>query len=173
MPNTQQGPEEPSDQEPQPQILALEVDAWKKAIEVQQHFNTLELSIRNYAITLLVGALGAAGLAMNYNTRIPLFGTHYLLAPFFLIAGVVGWLAFYLMDRFWYHPLLKGAVAQARSIEDRLKGILPSITLSTAISDASPTALGPIRIHSQTKMSIFYLAVTVMLLLLIGFLFST
>src|SRR5262245_57143748 len=80
--------QEPSDAERQPELLALEVDAWKKAIDVQQHFNGLELQIRNFAVTVLVGSLAAAGFAMNYRTYISLFGIHYLLAPFFLLAGL-------------------------------------------------------------------------------------
>jgi hypothetical protein len=158
--------------EQSPEILALEVDIWKKVIDVQLHFNDLELRIRNFAVSLLVGAIGAAGLAMNANTRVTLFGTRYLLAPFVLVAGLVGWLSFYAMDRFWYHNLLQGAVRQARTIEERLKATLPGITLSTEIRKASPSKLGNIEIHSSTKMNIFYLVIAAVLLVLIVVLFS-
>jgi hypothetical protein len=43
--------------------FALEV--WKKTIDVQQHFNTIEMQIRNFAITVLTATIGAAGVVFN------------------------------------------------------------------------------------------------------------
>jgi FMN phosphatase YigB (HAD superfamily) len=41
------------------------LDLWKKTVDVQQHFNDLELRIRNYAVTLLVAVLGASAFAVT------------------------------------------------------------------------------------------------------------
>jgi hypothetical protein len=60
-----------------------------------------------------------------------------------LFALCLVWSAFYLMDRFWYHRLLKGAVASAIPIEDIIFNQLPS-------SSSQPTGslLGPSAINS-------------------------
>jgi phosphoglycolate phosphatase-like HAD superfamily hydrolase len=43
--------------------LSLVVESWKQTVEVQQHFNDLELRIRNFAITILFASVGGAGFA--------------------------------------------------------------------------------------------------------------
>lgn len=52
--------------------LQLTLDTWKQTVQVQQHFNDLELRIRNFAITLLLASLGAAGIAMKEGMKVPL-----------------------------------------------------------------------------------------------------
>ena len=41
------------------------MDAWKMSGDVQQHFNDLELRIRNYGVTLLVAVLCATAFALK------------------------------------------------------------------------------------------------------------
>lgn len=45
------------------------------------------------------------------------------------------WLAFFLMDRYWYHELLKGSVHHGQKIEDMLKKAHPEIMLAHSIRD--------------------------------------
>ena len=138
--------------------LDYEVQAWKLAIEVQEHFNTLEMQIRNFAITVLGGVIGAAALVHKDSP---------LSSKMILIAGLVIWLAFFTMDRLWYHQLLTGSVKHAQRIEDRLKGTIPGISLSQAIGDASPFIIGKMEIHTNGKMLIFYGLVALVLVVLI------
>jgi hypothetical protein len=140
--------------------------AWEKAIDVQMHFNDLEIRIRNLALTLLAAIVGGVGLALE--------GDRKAVAAILLAAALGAWLSFYLMDRFWYHPLLKGAVDHAARLEDELGPDVPGVGLSKAIGKASPIVLrkeegtkGEIAIHSSQKMDIFY--GTIALLLLICF----
>ena len=86
------------------------VDAWKTTVSVQQHFNDLELRIRNFAITFTTAVLGLAGLALKELSSSPL-------PVALLFIGALGWGAFYFMDRFWYHRFLDAAGEQAGKIE--------------------------------------------------------
>lgn len=142
------------------------VEIWKKTIDVQQHFNDIELRIRNYALTVLVAVLGASGFALKENMRIALLGLSLPLAVLLLLAGLVVWTAFYFMDRFWYHRLLYGAVNQGRYIEARARLILPEMGLTGAIADASPFEICNRKIRSSQKIDLFYGTIAAILLLL-------
>jgi FMN phosphatase YigB (HAD superfamily) len=52
--------------------VPIALEAWKKTIDVQQHFNDIELRIRNFAITLLVAVLGATAFAMKEHVWVDL-----------------------------------------------------------------------------------------------------
>jgi phosphoglycolate phosphatase-like HAD superfamily hydrolase len=140
------------------------LEAWKTTVQVQMHFNDLGLRIRNFALTLLSTTLGAAALAFQAGAMLPVRAARLPLAGLLLVAGTVGWLGCYLMDRFWYHRLLKGAVAHGLFVEERLRDVLPEAGLTGAIARASPNrVLGPIVIHSTARVDIFYLGIAVVL----------
>jgi hypothetical protein len=170
--------------EPHTTIKAF--DAWKTTVDVQQHFNLIEMQIRNFAITTLTAVLGASALLHNEhqkaiseaitnskpapsNMMFILFGTMPISLPDIVLAGgILVWLAFYFMDRWWYHPLLIGAVRHAETIEKTLKdgGAFGAefIQLSTEISKASPLRLFGVEIHSTRKIDLFYGIVTILLI---------
>src|SRR5262245_28698375 len=106
---------------------ARSFEAWKVAVDVQKHFNDIEMRIRNYALTLLLAVLAGAGLALREHQAVILFGVEVSLATIILAAGFVVWVAFYFMDELWYHKLLLGAVKQAADIERALDVIAPGI----------------------------------------------
>jgi hypothetical protein len=133
----------------------LELEAWKKTIEVQQHFNDLELRIRNIAVTVLAGVFGAVALALQDG--------RFLIVAFLLFAGLIAWLSFYFMDRFWYHQLLKGAVVHAQNIENRLQQKIPGIGLSLAISEASQVRLFGVVVRSNRRLDSFYMFIATLL----------
>lgn len=112
-------------------LLAL-IEVWKQTVQVQQHFNDLGLRIRNLALTLLVAVFGAAALALRERIQIVVWGTQLSLASALLLVGLVGWLAFYFIDRFWYHKLLVGFVVHGEALEGilaaELLGTLPGLT---------------------------------------------
>jgi phosphoglycolate phosphatase-like HAD superfamily hydrolase len=139
------------------------VEVWKKTIDVQQHFNDIELRIRNFAITILLAAIGAAGFALKENLKVSLIGLEIPLASILMLAGALALLPLWFMDRHWYHRLLYGAVRHASIIEERHKRFLPEMGLSQRISDESPVKLWRWELHTTRKLDLFYLIIGVLL----------
>lgn len=83
------------------------VEAWKQSLAAKGHFDDITMKIRALFLTLVAAMLGAAGLV---NTKD--------MSALYVGFGLV-WLAFYLMDRWWYHYLLLGAVLHSSSLEAR------------------------------------------------------
>ena len=73
--------------------LQFILEAWKKTIDVQQHFNDLELRIRNFAVTALVAIFGVAGVAIQNKIAVKFFSINTSLASWLFLAGLLGWLA--------------------------------------------------------------------------------
>jgi hypothetical protein len=122
------------------------LEAWKQTIQVQQHFNDIELRIRNYAITLLGGLFGVIAFAVKEHVPRP-----FILG---LLAG--GWIlcfAFYFLDRHVYHRLLVGAVNHGQAIE---KGAPAAMRLTQTIFDESRKPLWKLNLRVRDKISIFY-----------------
>jgi hypothetical protein len=141
------------------------IEVWKKTIDVQQHFNDIELRIRNFAITILIAAIGAAGFALKENLKVLLVGIDIPLASILLLAGAFALVPLWFMDKHWYHRLLYGAVRHASGIEERHKRYFPEIGLSQRITDASPVKLGRWTLHTPQKLNLFYLIIGVSLVL--------
>lgn len=141
------------------------IEIWKTCQNVQMHFNGIELQIRNYAVTLLVAVIGAAAYALKEHLEITLAGHNFSMAVAILPAGVLGWFAFYFMDRHWYHRLLLGAVRHTLKIERKIH---PELELSGAIGKESPVPLGKVSVHSTEKIDVFYAAGLTFFIILIG-----
>ena len=135
------------------------IEIWKTIVDVQKHFNELEMRIRNVAVTVLAAFLAAAGYTMKENLHVGLWIGDVSLTSLVLMGGALVWLAFYGMDRFWYHQLLIGAVKQGLVAEDALAADYPQIRLTKTIGDESPTSLRGWEIHSSRKIDIFYLLI--------------
>lgn len=141
------------------QIDEQVIDIWKTSIDVQQHFNDLELRIRNFAVTLLVAIVGATAFSLKERYVVSMGGISFPLAAAVLCAGIIGWLAFYFMDMHWYHRLLLGSVKHTLKIEKERAVTKPELGLSRAIGDESPWPLwGLFKIHSSEKITLFYAA---------------
>lgn len=175
-----------------PEGIKFGLEAWKTIIEVQQHFNTIEMQIRSVAISLLTATIGAAAVVYNQmqgviaeaikaGTPVPplnslqILGINISSAKMIVVGGLFGWLAFYWMDRWWYHQFLQGAVNQAQYIEDKLKEWVPYgelLGLSSAVRKASHyKILGRFEIRSDRRVDLFYAIVAVFLILIILFVF--
>ncbi len=130
------------------ELVKLAVEAWKKTVDVQQHFNDLELRVRNFAITFTAAVLGLVGWALKE-------GMDSLLPAGLLAIGTLGWLAFYLMDRHWYHRFLDGAVAHGQGIEDWLCTATGTevFSLASGIKEASGIHLAPVRKGAQATLA--------------------
>lgn len=135
------------------------IEIWKTIVDVQKHFNELEMRIRNVAVTVLAAFLAAAGYTMKENLHVQLGDGDASLTSLVLMGGVLVWLAFYGMDRFWYHQLLIGAVKQGLVAENALAADYPEIRLTKAIGDESPISLLGWKIRSSRKIDIFYLLI--------------
>lgn len=136
------------------------IEMWKQAVAVQMHFNDIEWRIRGLALTVATFALGAAALAAKSGTRIGPIS----LGTIVILIGLLLWYAFYFVDRFWYHPLLKAAVDQGAVIEAEIKRSLPLAGMTATITERSPLITGKIvrllsrrvEMHSQDKLVWFY-----------------
>jgi len=148
-------------------VLAIEI--WKKIVDVQQHFNDLELRIRNYSLTVLAAMLGFAAYATKEDLRMSIFNYKVSVASALLFSSGFLWLAFYFMDRFWYHRLLYGAVNQGRFIENRWKPTLPEMALTESIGKYSPLKISRLEIHTPRKIDMFYAIGLIFLLVLTFF----
>jgi hypothetical protein len=133
------------------EVLKLGVEVWKKTVDVQEHFNDIALRLRSMAITVLVGALGAS----FYVAK----DAGYWVSLGIVVMGGFAWLAFFVMDRYWYHLFLRAAGIHAGKIEARFKSILPEMALSTAISNESKAvkiAFFPGTYSSSQRLAFFY-----------------
>src|SRR5882762_672772 len=82
------------------------IEAWKQTIAVQMHFNDIAMKIRAFALTLIAAILTAQSFAAVRIIWLP------------IVAALGCWVAFYMMDRWWYHYLLLGAVLHAEDLEE-------------------------------------------------------
>jgi hypothetical protein len=86
---------------------AGQIEIWKKIVDVQQHFNDLELRIRNYALIVTGAFLGLGGYAIKDAGTINVFGVELSVAALVVLSAIIPLFAFYFMDRLWYHRLLE------------------------------------------------------------------
>lgn len=132
------------------------ITVWEKTVDVQQHFNDLCLRIRNYAIALLTAVLAFSALTLKEGYVVKVKNHSIPLASILMISAVVPLVAFLLMDLFWYHRLLLGAVRNGLNIEKTVKRVIPGIQLTTEIGNASPFYVFKWEIHSNLKLLFFY-----------------
>jgi hypothetical protein len=152
--------------------IKLYVEMWKQTVDVQQHFNDIELRIRGLALTVLTFSLGGAAIAIEKKSVVTLFDAHIHLAAIVLFAGVALWGAFYFVDQIWYHRLLIGAVIHGTNLESEIAKKLPAAGLTKQITTSSAY---PLRvkifgrvivnrdIRSASKMRFFYGLVAILL----------
>jgi hypothetical protein len=159
---------------PTPSLDAIadgQVEIWKKIVDVQQHFNDLELRIRNFALAVSGAFLGLGGYAIKDGGVTHLFGLPVSVAGVIVFAAIFPLAAFYFMDRLWYHRLLEGSVGAGIKAEATLKTLGFTCDLGSEIKDASPFNMwffGKRRVRSKHKMDLFYLILLLSLLLVAG-----
>lgn len=153
-------------------LAAGQIEIWKKIVDVQQHFNDLELRIRNFALIVTGAFLGLGGYAIKDGGIIKAFGIEVSIAGLVVFSAIFPLLAFYFMDRLWYHRLLDGSVKAGIEAETALKDLGYKVDLGSKVSENSPFSLWVVgkKIHSKTKMDIFYWMLVLALLFVAGFL---
>lgn len=129
---------------------------WEKTIEVQQHFNDIELQIRNYTLTLFTAII--AGIGYLLKEKINIIFHNYIIPSSAIAAfiGIVIMCTFYFMDKYWYHKLLKGSVAHALIIENLIKATNPEIVLTSTIGSFSAVKFFGFKLNSDYKYFFFY-----------------
>src|SRR5262245_60739865 len=142
--------------EPLPENRAFAIEGWKKTVDVQMHFNDICMTVRNLAITLLTAAIGFAAYLMKEGVELDIGIARVPLGVIVVAAGLAGWVAFWAMDRYWYHNFLKAAVIHAGRIEARWRQELPELLLSTTIGKASVVNIGDATFDSGRRVNIFY-----------------
>lgn len=140
-------------------IDPVDLEIWKKVVDVQMHFNDLELRVRNYAIISLGAIMTVAGYALKEGNNVYLGGIQVPAASIFLYLATIVWLCFWFMDRHWYHRLLLGAVKQGMNIEEKYRDVSTALALSAAIKEESPNSFLGYKVRSQHRLNLFYWAI--------------
>ncbi|HEY9092468.1 hypothetical protein [Parasphingorhabdus sp.] len=125
---------------PKIENAALAMDAWKKVVQTQEHFNEICMKVRTLYATVLAAILSLYGVFLkdSKDHELEILGFYFDPLLFVTLAVFVTTTLFYFVDKDWYHRLLMGAVAQGTVIEERWGNILPEITLGSKISQHSP-----------------------------------
>ena len=150
LPNLTNGSESPRSLASDKQLA---IDVWKKVIDVQMHFNDLCLRLRSVAVTVLGALIGAAAAAFKFGGTIRILDHEEPTAVIFFFISIIVWMAFFWIDRYWYHELLKGAVHHGQEIEEKLKTEVPEIALALKIREQSHQSFG---MNAAKKLNIFY-----------------
>jgi len=133
------------------------IEAWKQTIAVQMHFNDIAMKIRAFALTLIAAILTAQSFAAVRIIWLP------------IVAALGCWVAFYMMDRWWYHYLLLGAVLHGADLElhaiqlglelkptDKNPVTRPLLGVTRRISELNRTGF---RFAAKYKIDLYYLLV--------------
>lgn len=132
----------------------IRMKAWEKTIDVQMHFNNIELQIRNYALTIFTAVIAGVGYLLKEKINIIVMGYIFPSSAAAALIGVVIMCAFYFMDKYWYHSLLKGSVDHAVTIENLLCD--KSLELTTSIGNRSKVKLLGQILDSDKRYYFFY-----------------
>jgi len=87
------------------------LEAWKQTVAVQMHFNDIAVKLRTLALTVVAAILTAQSLSAGKA------------GPLATFAALLAWGAFYVIDRWWYHALLIGAVEHGLALESRARDL--------------------------------------------------
>ena len=145
--------------------VAAQIEAWKKIVDVQQHFNDIGWRIRSLAMTALTFTLGATFFGYLNADPVTVGAFQFNPAAFVPILGLLIWFLFWFADGIWYHRLLSGAGVAAGPVEKRLKELGVTADLSTEIQKASHKKWLGREMNSTRKLNIFYCSGFVILLI--------
>ena len=176
-------PPQPSAPPPKEHAL-LALEAWKKVVQTQEHFNEICMKVRTLYATVLAAILSLYGVYLkdSKDHGIEISGFYFDPVLVVLVAVFISTTLFYFVDKEWYHRLLLGAVNQGAAIEKRWEEILPEIQLGSKISENSPVDLSGSpklawflrlfvndarlkqnnRLHSDAKVQVFYKPIQVL-----------
>ena len=133
------------------------------------------MKLGNYAITIVGAMIAEVGFTFQSELKLSIFGYQFTAGVLLIIASTLAWFAFYFIDRYGYHSLLKGAVDHAGRIENEFASDIPGIGLGTSISKASQNVrFFGIEANSNRRLHIFYWAgVMMQAILIVGFMLAS
>jgi hypothetical protein len=145
---------------PDPEPL---LTVWSKAVDLQMHFNEMCMNLRRTAIGTLGALLAAGAIAFRFGGLVHVYDRNVSVALVFVLVAFVVWMAFYVMDRFWYHELLRASVAYAEELANPANELSLGFPLdmSAKIRAANHSSL---RMTGKAKINLFYLSVAASLL---------
>ena len=138
------------------EVTKLQVEIWKQTIEVQKHFNDIEMRVRNLCLTILGTLLGAAAVTSENGGQFNFVGQKYPISAYLLVIAFVIVVLFWFMDAQWYHQLLRGAVAQGSFIEKKFDASLGAPGLTQMITEYSHLRFLWMKITSGDRLNFFY-----------------
>jgi hypothetical protein len=157
------------------------IDVWKTIVGVQMHFNEIGMRVRGLFVTILVALFASIGFLLDKKLSLQIWRINIQFATIVPIFGIFGTMLFYLIDRYWFHRLLKGSVNHAIKIEKKYGAQLPELSLSDEIGKESfffpkgvlwlaakmlvthDKFLEKGQLHSDGKLEIFYKSMMVVL----------
>lgn len=133
------------------------ITIWSKCIDIQMHFNSINLTIKSLAITGFTFFI--AGLGYLYKEKVYLEKINVLM--WFSLMGALIIILFYFIDRYWYHLFLKATSTHIGFLEkdNDLSGTLKeSLKVSERIGIESKKPIkGVFVLNSERKTDLFYL----------------
>jgi len=127
---------------PQPTALcpeehaALAVEAWKKVVQTQEHFNEIWMKVITLYATVLAAVLSLYGVFLKDSSKHEFQIAGFEFDPIIAVcvAVFVASTLFYFVDKQWYYCLLLGAVYQGIGIANRWGDGLEEIKLGLKIA---------------------------------------
>ncbi|MFA5093329.1 MAG: hypothetical protein WC543_05255 [Candidatus Omnitrophota bacterium] len=96
------------------------IEIWKEAVEVQMHFNDLLIKMRTTVISIILAVFGGAAIAVKeINWYVNFLGFDLRLSAAVVGLGMLFLSVQYIIDRYYYFPLLLGAVKYTASMGER------------------------------------------------------
>lgn len=147
------------------------IKVWEKVIDLQMHFNEMCLNLRRTAISVLGIMLAAGALSFRFGGVIEIGSNKISVAFVFVGIAFIVWISFYLMDRFWYHQLLRSTVSYAESLQSVAQntGLTFELDVSKKIREENQKSLS---LSGGAKINWFYGVIAVALILAECFLYS-
>lgn len=134
------------------------ISLWNTTVEVQKHFNDIELRIRSMAVTIFTFLIAGIGYAQKENISVTIGKYNINGSVLISIIALLIFSSLYLMDKHWYHRFLHSAVKQGMELEGEIEKQYVNLKLTKEIKIDSPlnTIFKTLNIHSDQKISIFY-----------------
>ena len=105
------------------QEMQLLLEEWKVVMQTQMHFNDMIIKMRTAGLSVLIAVFGGAAIAIGqYPDRfIEVAHRDFHVAAPIILFGLLLWLAIFLIDYFYYHKCLLGAVQRGYQIDEAYK----------------------------------------------------
>lgn len=147
------------------------IKVWEKVVDLQMHFNEMCMNLRRTAISVLGVLLAAGALSFRFGGEIEIGSNQISVAIIFVTIALLVWISFYLMDRFWYHQLLRSTVSYAESLQSEAQkaGLTFDLNLSEKIRQENHKSLN---LSGGAKINWFYGVIVIALIIAEIFLYS-